>query len=83
MNRIAFSSTNIKNILEIEFQKANKSIYFENENHLRDKLVEFLKLNLPLNVNVKKEVITSFGIIDILINNEYVIELKYADNIEH
>jgi len=71
----------IKNIIEKDFQKAINNIVFENENHLRDKLVKFLKLNLPANINIKSEEITKFGVLDLLVNNEFITELKYADNV--
>jgi len=70
----------IKEIIENSFQKVINDVVFENENHLRDKLVKFLKLNLPANINVKSEEITKLGVLDILVNNEFIIELKYADN---
>ena len=44
-----------KNIIEKDFQKAINNVVFENENHLKDKLVKYLKLNLPANINVKSE----------------------------
>jgi predicted transcriptional regulator of viral defense system len=71
----------IKEIIEKDFQKVINNVVFENENHLKDKLVKFLKLNLPANINVKSEEITKFGVLDILINNEFLIELKYADSL--
>ena len=71
----------IKNIIEKDFQKVINNVVFENENHLKDKLVKFLKLNLTANINVKSEEITKFGVLDILVNNEFIIELKYADNV--
>jgi len=71
----------IKEIIEKDFQKVINNVVFENENHLKDKLVKFLKLNLPANINVKSEEITKFGVLDILVNNEFLIELKYADNV--
>ena len=74
-------STFIKEIIERDFQKIINNVIFENENHLRDKLARFLKLNLPANINVKSEEKTRFGVFDILINNEFIIELKYADNV--
>jgi predicted transcriptional regulator of viral defense system len=71
----------IKEIIEKDFQKVINNVVFENENYLKDKLVKFLKLNLPANINVKSEEITKFGVLDILVNNEFIIELKYADNV--
>ncbi|GAG71143.1 unnamed protein product, partial [marine sediment metagenome] len=71
----------IKNIIEKDFQKVINKVVFENENHLKDKLVKFLKLNLPANINIKSEEITKFGVLDLLVNNEFIIELKYADNV--
>ena len=71
----------IKEIIEKDFQKVINNVVFENENHLKDKLVKYLKLNLPVNINVKSEEITKFGVLDILVNNEFIIELKYADNV--
>ena len=70
----------IKEIIEKNFQKVINNVVFKNENHLKDKLVKYLKLNLPANINVKSEEITKLGVLDILVNNEFIIELKYADN---
>ena len=71
----------IKEIIEKDFQKVINNVVFENENHLKDRLAKFLKLNLPANINIKSEEITIFGVLDILVNNEFIIELKYADNV--
>jgi len=71
----------IKEIIEKDFQKLINNSVFENENHLRNKLATFLKLNLPANINIKSEEITKYGVLDILVNNEFIIELKYADNV--
>jgi len=71
----------IKEIIEKDFQKVINNVVFENENHLKDRLAKFLKLNLPANINIKSEEITKYGVLDILVNNEFIIELKYADNV--
>jgi len=71
----------IKEIIEKDFQKVINNVVFENENHLKDRLAKFLKLNLPTNINIKSEEITKYGVLDILVNNEFIIELKYADNV--
>lgn len=70
----------IKSIIERDFQDAIKNRSFGNESHLREELTDFLKLILSADVKVDNEVKTDFGILDILINGKYILELKYADN---
>lgn len=70
----------IISLLEKEFQSAVENINFENEKHFKKELIMFLELNLPANITIKSEVKTKFGVVDILVDENYVLELKYADN---
>ncbi len=70
----------IKSIIEKGFQSAIKNRNFGNEKDLSEGLDDFLKLVLPANVKVEKETKTKLGIVDILIDEKYILELKYADN---
>jgi len=70
----------IKSIIEKDFQNAIKNRNFGNESHLREDLTDFLKLVIPADVKIGKEVRTKLGIVDILIDKNYILELKYADN---
>jgi len=70
----------IKPLIEKKFQHAVEDKSFSNEKHLRKDLTEFLRINLPANIKISNEVRSKFGIIDILIDDKYIIELKYADN---
>ena len=71
----------LKRILARDFQKAIVNENLGNEKQLNAMLYEFLKLNLPFNISVKREVKTKYGTIDILIDNTYILELKYADKV--
>ena len=70
----------IKSLVEKEFEKAIRNRVFTNEKHFSEELTEFLKITLPANVRVVKEVKTKMGVVDILIDGNYILELKYADN---
>lgn len=70
----------IKSLLEEEFWRMIQNQVFTNEKHFREELTEFLRITLPANVKVDKEVRTKLGIVDILIDENYILELKYADN---
>ncbi len=70
----------IRSLIEKDFQNTIKGRSFANERHLREELTEFLKINLPANVKVESEARTEFGVMDILIDENYILELKYADN---
>ena len=72
----------IKSVIERDFQNAIKNRKLGNEKDLREELANFLRIVFPENVKVEKEVKTKFGIIDILIDRKYILELKYADNRE-
>ena len=71
----------IKEIIEKDFQRVINNVVFENENHLKDRLTKFLKLNLPANINIKSEEITKYGVLDILVNNEFIIECPNVDSL--
>ncbi|GAG71982.1 unnamed protein product [marine sediment metagenome] len=55
----------IKNIIEKDFQKVINKVVFENENHLKDKLVKFFSISstiikcLPIMYFSKKEMFVS------------------------
>ena len=70
----------IISLLERNFQSIVKNVNFENEKHFKKELIMFLELNLPANITIKSEVRTKFGVVDILVDGNYILELKYADN---
>jgi len=70
----------IISLLERNFQSIVKNVNFENEKHFKKELIMFLELNLPANITIKSEVKTKFGVVDILVDGNYILELKYADN---
>ncbi len=67
-------------LIKEDFKRAIEDINIKNEKHLRKELANFLELTLPMNVKVEEEVKTNIGIVDILVDNKYILELKYADN---
>jgi len=69
----------ILELIERDFQDIVADLNIRDEKEFRKHLVVFLRAKLP-NKTIEEEVKTRKGNVDILIDNKYALELKYADN---